>query len=121
MVVDMKDVYWLAGLVEGEGCFYLHKRTKMPCIILGMTDRDVIERAAQIFGAQVYCMPVKRPAPRKTIWRINFAGTLAAEWMMTLYSLMGTRRKEQIHKALTAWKSVPAVAKRNRRRFHGAS
>ena len=38
-------VDWLAGLLEGEGCFDLH-RGKYPRIRVVMNDHDVVERAA---------------------------------------------------------------------------
>jgi hypothetical protein len=51
----MHSVEWAAGLFEGEGCIYykhvngyLHKR-----LALTMTDEDVVNRFADVFGWSV--------------------------------------------------------------------
>lgn len=52
-MIKAKDIYWLAGLLEGEGCFtvrrYEGRQTGgLPVINLWMTDLDVIKRASTI-------------------------------------------------------------------------
>lgn len=42
--MELKDLYWLAGLLEGEGCFTYSGST--PMVQLQMTDKDVVERAS---------------------------------------------------------------------------
>lgn len=50
----MKEIYWLAGLLEGEGCFHAYrqgrKKTPNPLVQVqvAMTDKDVVERIAGI-------------------------------------------------------------------------
>lgn len=46
------DTIWLAGLLEGEGTFDLH-RGKYPRVRVGMTDRDVVGRAATLMDTRV--------------------------------------------------------------------
>jgi hypothetical protein len=105
--MDLNKLRWAAGLIEGEGCFYLHKKSNMPCIIIGMTDYDVIQRLAKFLDVTLIG-PIKRTNNRKEFWRINFAGKRAAAWAMTLYPLMGTRRRTTITKMITAWRTIPA-------------
>lgn len=40
------DVAWAAGVFEGEGCWYYHRRGKVRriCAQVQMTDRDVLDR-----------------------------------------------------------------------------
>lgn len=45
----MNQIVWLAGLLEGEGNFR-HQGKSAAIIQLGMTDRDIVERASQIMG-----------------------------------------------------------------------
>lgn len=50
-----QDVIWLAGLLEGEGCFTVRQprpahRAELS-VRAKMTDRDVVERAAAVFPA----------------------------------------------------------------------
>ena len=41
-----KELHWLAGLLEGEGCFTFN--TYSPVIMLAMTDEDEVRRAATL-------------------------------------------------------------------------
>ena len=45
-------IKWLAGLLEGEGCFTA--RGKYPSVILKMKDHDVVKRAATLMKARTY-------------------------------------------------------------------
>jgi hypothetical protein len=48
-----EQVAWAAGLFEGEGCWNAYRRESGKIQMqarLGMTDRDVVERFAQIVG-----------------------------------------------------------------------
>src|SRR3990167_2221100 len=40
------DVAWIAALLEGEGYFYI-ENDRRPCVRLGMSDVDVVERYAK--------------------------------------------------------------------------
>lgn len=118
MGVETTDLHWLAGLLEGEGCFTLKssqyptasgfKTSFIPTIQLNMTDRDVVERAASLMRLRVggpYMHNKKKNA--KPMFYIRAGGRRAAGWMMTLYSLMGKRRKEKIYQILSAYNKIP--------------
>lgn len=49
--MDEISLAWLAGLLEGEGYFALSQGN--PVIRVNMTDRDVIERVADLMGGSV--------------------------------------------------------------------
>lgn len=104
-MINMKDVFWLAGLLEGEGCF--KSSGNGVSIILGMTCRDVVERAARLLGANIQRPRQSTPPGHKDMVYCQVNANAAAGWMMTLYPLMGRRRKEAIEKALTKWKTLP--------------
>jgi len=110
MKLEMKDLYWLAGLLEGEGCFCWsagRDRYRYPRISLSMTDQDVIVRAQSFFGT---CKSTGyTPSARKPYYTIQITGSRAAGWMMTLYSLMGKRRKARIKEILLLWKSKQSI------------
>ena len=109
MTVATRDILWLAGLIEGEGSFRGAKNGYVG-IMLGMTDEDIIDRAAHIMqGPKVV---VERKQGYKTMFRLTIYGPRAAGWMMTLYTLMGNRRQAKIRECLKAWKTVHS--KRNR-------
>lgn len=104
-MINMKDIYWLAGLLEGEGCFFLNQK-KYPEICVHMADKDVLDEVARIMDAKVY-------GPYKNVkkWRIRYSvhirGKKAIGWMMTLYILMKQRRQQKIKEILLLWKSFP--------------
>jgi hypothetical protein len=104
--MQLSDICWLAGLLEGEGCF-LSTANKTPGIQLLMTDRDVVERAAALLGGRVG-PPEIRGGNRKPRYSTRIYGNLAASWMMTLYAQLGTRRRAAVRKALTKWRSYIA-------------
>lgn len=101
--IRIHDIAWLAGLLEGEGCFSIVGRSVV--IELQMTDKDVVEHAAQLLNTPVYVN--KKKPNRKMVWRLHLHGNRAAGWMMTLYSLMGLRRRGRIKELLTGWRLSP--------------
>lgn len=109
------DLGWIAGIVEGEGCFAyswgsaearLHRRNIGSVHLkIAMTDRDVMERLRVLMGAprELYMMP--RKAHYKTQYRVDFTGRRAIEWAFTLYPLLGERRRAKIRQLVAQWKT----------------
>lgn len=106
------EIHWIAGLLEGEGCFRLHKKFQTPMIYIGMTDRDTIEKARAILGGNSAIH--ERPGLKDTHKRIySFAVTpsrLAIEWMHILYPLMSERRKKRIKEIIAIYDAKPRRA-----------
>ena len=102
------DLHWLAGLLEGEGTFLAGPPSapRSPAIQFWMTDRDVVERAAAMLDSAVMVV-----APRRAHWKTTYAvrlrGPRAVVWMRRLRSLMGTRRREQIDRAIASYAPDP--------------
>jgi len=97
--MDEKDLYWMIGILEGEGCF--HARSNHDCrypvqIVLRMTDKDIVQKVANYWerGIRGY----NRDKRYRTVYVTTISGTEALKWMQKLYPLMGMRRKEQIQK-----------------------
>lgn len=101
------EIKYLAGLLEGEGSFSFHGGT--PVIAFGTTDRDVIDRARDLLGHHGVTSTRAATARWKQMFQIFLCGESAAGWMMTLYVLMGWRRKTAIASALRRWRTA-AVA-----------
>lgn len=95
---SVKSIAWLAGILEGEGYFSL---SPSPTITLSMTDEDIVRKVAQIFKRPYNLNP---KAGSKMQYRVNVCGTPAIEWMFTIYSLMGERRKFKITEIINEWK-----------------
>jgi hypothetical protein len=101
---SVRDIAWLAGLLEGEGCF--SKRGNCITIQLYMADRDVVERAARLLGALSVGVRDYTNSKWKTCYYCTVSGPPAAAWMMTLYGLMGTRRQARIRELLVIFKKA---------------
>lgn len=104
------DIAWLAGLLEGEGCFRYHSQGKgrihpgTPGFQLQMTDRDVVAKFANLM-ARPLLGPYGPYAHRgKEVWACYVTGPQAVGWMMTLYPLLGERRQEKIREMISVWK-----------------
>src|SRR5712691_9526273 len=102
------DIHWLAGFLEGEGSFGKNN-SGVPQISATSTDLDVVRRMATIVGGPVYDHWHGRNAKPhwKRAYRCVKGGNATAGWMMTLYPLMGLRRRLQIEKVLKQWMGRP--------------
>ena len=89
-------IAWLAGLLEGEGAFTVSGH-RQPNIKVGMTDEDVVRRAADILGSRNVAHRMDSRG-FKDIFITQIAGQRAANWMTVLYPMMGTRRQAQIYR-----------------------
>lgn len=97
------DIVWLAGLLEGEGCFgFSGSKVGSARVALAMTDNDVVGRAAKLLNSKINHRV--RGGQYKDVFATAVYGSQAAGWMMTLYSLMGQRRRETIKTSLTRWR-----------------
>lgn len=107
-MVTNKDLFWLAGLLEGEGCFtWTGAGEGTPRIILGMTDLDVVLRAKQIMSPNSKLTTSKpKSSNSKESYSFSISGKNAASWMMTIFSLMGSRRQDRIFELITSWKQT---------------
>ena len=95
-LTETRDIIWLAGLLEGEGYFGLN-RGKYPRITLHMTDEDIVIRAAALMGSNIY--------RQRNCWIAQVNGARAIMWMMTLYTLLGERRREAIRMVIKVWRT----------------
>lgn len=105
-MIEMSDLVWLSGWLEGEGSFIVYGPGKYfgrPVISSGCTDLDVAQRAASILRCKVYSRPI---AGKKTMHLVRVNANTAAAWMMTLYPLMGVRRQARIRECLSKWRAV---------------
>ena len=115
------EIHWLAGIIEGEGNpgTWVHRRSggtyHYPRIQMIMTDEDVVARVAALTEAKMYgpyTSKRKTPGkPYKPYWQLCILGDHAVAWMLTLYPLMGLRRRQQIWTAVMRWRYRTAAGK----------
>lgn len=107
-MISVKEIAWVAGILEGEGSFGLTNKRKAPCIWLGMSDADVIERVRSIVDKSLSITIIKnsRKPTYKDQYRITLNGSRAIGWMFTIYQFMSIRRKARIRECIQAWKTA---------------
>ena len=107
MIPSKTDLSWAAGLFEGEGsccvCTDHNKGTKQARVKISMTDKDVIEHFHSVvgFGTVVPNGPSSKVlASRpdfKPQWCWSTGNFERVQYFICMfYSLMGTRRKQQM-------------------------
>lgn len=111
--MNPEETAWLAGLLEGEGSFFLLRNRVSgkvylyPQVIVGMTDRDVIERAAVMMESSV--ASVSNGQGRKRIYRAHAVGRKAVRIMRLIRPHMGLRRGKKIDDLLADWDARPTA------------
>jgi hypothetical protein len=102
-MVSVNDIYWAAGLFEGEGCFSFH-HDNCPGTQVSMTDEEPIQRIKSIFGVGLARTATRKTKKGKTVFLFRSYGKDAIQIMMTIFSIMSPRRKEKIKEIIGHWK-----------------
>ena len=114
-MISSAELGKMAGLLEGEA--YFGRRAPYPkdlVIVISMTDRDVIGWVAGHWGVIPWLEPLRQE--RRRLYRATVCSRKAAQWMMTIFPLMGERRKAKIAALLAEWRKPnrPSPADINR-------
>ena len=120
-MISALQIGWLAGIIEGEGCIVIpNKPGKSLQVAIGMNDKDVVNQVAKLFGSNLRGPYKKKVVRHKPSWAVSAQGKRAAGILMTVYALMGKRRKAAIRKGLSLWKkqSMPNKDKTSCPRGH---
>ena len=103
-----KETAWLAGILEGEGCFSFNRTA---IITLSMTDLDIVKRVAVLFGNR----PLRSYAPRgnqkKSVHTTSVCADRAMRIMGLILPYMGERRSARIKEVMAICAARPGVAK----------
>ena len=94
-----RELEWAAGFLEGEGCF----SGSRSLISASQSSREPLDRLQGLFGGSIgqYAYTSSwRKGGKKAYWLWTVTGSRARGVMMTLYSLLTIRRKEQIRQSL---------------------
>lgn len=103
------EVAWVAGILEGEGCWTKRNDPKRSTwwIAVRMTDRDIIDRLMEVTGVG----SVSDARPLRDTYKMAWAWQVAArphrEWLtIQVWPWMGERRRARI---LELWPDILAV------------
>ena len=121
--MKQKDLYWMAGIIEGEGAMYVKEKQKSAVLVIDMTDKDVVERVANLWkNKTIYTHTPKNPNGNdyKTMYKVQRKGYPALIIMQLIYPIMGDRRKKQIEKCFDLYnynihKKLPIKSKTDQR------
>lgn len=108
-MTKLEHIYWIAGYLDGEGYFGF---SDCPVIAVNSTDRDLIQKLVIYAKLNITVYEKKPDNPNhSTQWTVHICGSLAIQWMMTIYSLLCKRRQEKIRLVLNKWKSLGLMNK----------
>jgi hypothetical protein len=113
------ELGWLIGLIEGEGCLQIRKTSeaKWPSLSLWMTDRDIVQRASDLFALPAGRIRTRTCSNRVTgaAYRAQFGFTLGGRhlvpWLRLFYPHMSERRRAKM-KELLALEVTPVKPQR---------
>jgi hypothetical protein len=108
--MNTADLYWAAGIMEGEGYFSI-RRGRDLVAQLSMTDKDVVYRFRSVFGFGSSIKERILPSGKIAYTWTSTNQRQTAGFFMTLLGLMGKRRAEKIIECLAAWKTKPLPMK----------
>lgn len=106
-----RDVAWLAGILEGEGTFFMRSRNRKgksfylyPVVSVEMCDEDVLQSIREVVGSgTVYASATN--SLRKTGWKVTYKltweGGKAIELMTLVLPYMHSRRAAKIREILS--------------------
>lgn len=103
----MKNIEWVAGLLEGEGTFIPGPPSKphMPILVCEMTDEDVLRKLADCLDINSVTPVKKRQEHWKQSYVVQLRGSRAVSVMQELRPYMGSRRQKQIDKAIACYEN----------------
>lgn len=102
-MTDLEKTIWLAGLLEGEGCFTTTGAKKSyVAVYLVSTDKDVVETASEIMDCKVQTLKRISSVSRKPQYRAVVQGDKARKIMRNVLPFMGHRRTVRITELLEA-------------------
>lgn len=114
---DMRELFWAAGFIEGEGSFPLTRdlarKHQSSRVMATQNEREPLERLVALFGGGICHVSWKLG----TGWQWHTYGSRARGIAMTLFPLMSIRRKGQIRKMLKNDTAFPQGSAEHRRRL----
>jgi hypothetical protein len=105
----MRELFWAAGFLEGEGTFAGRCGSASARVAAAQAQLEPLERLRGLLGGDIWTVTVKPGL--KPMWTWQESGPAAIGIMFTMYGLMSPRRREQIRRTITWWRSRPVYAK----------
>jgi len=111
--MKLADIGYVAGIIDGEGWIGLSSPNRkwgrqIPQICVSMADEDVVRKLKAITGVGNVTIrpPQKGREHHKTIYRWTvYKGADAAGVLMTIWPLLGERRRAKAEAVLLHWRN----------------
>lgn len=96
----VKNIAWLAGLLEGDGCFQIKNgKARLPRITVAMLDKDIVEEVAIFLKSTITEYPT--PKGDKIMYKTTMSKRSVLEpLLLQLYPYLGKRRQEQVREMI---------------------
>ncbi len=96
------SVEWLAGYVDGEGCFQIRNGNRQPYLSISSANYDLLRAIQEQYGGRVYKHGSATDRRRKSwVWRIN--GEHVEKLILKLLPYLREKATQAI--GLLAWQS----------------
>lgn len=100
-MIDLLDIGWIAGFIEGEGTFGCRGKTVF--VSVSQVQKEPIDRLHAMLGGKVYRIEQMDGSRRMAFYKWFVHNEQARGLIMTLFALMSPRRKAQMKAALAPW------------------
>lgn len=101
-MIAVRDLCWAAGFIEGEGTFSVTNRINLR-LAVPQVERAPLERLQHLFGGNIRWSERPRGARHIHTWSLNVTHQVAGI-AMSIYGIVGPRKRAQIGKCLAAWR-----------------
>lgn len=103
MPLTVRNIEWLAGFLDGEGCF----RFNINRCVVQVVQKDPwpIMKIHQLVGGRLYRVKGSCESGR-FYYSLHLTGRYAVGLMLTLYPLLSPRRQQKIVECMGKWKMV---------------
>jgi DNA-binding CsgD family transcriptional regulator len=115
--LDEGAIGYLAGLINGEGCFSLSgKRWPMPAFVISMTDKDALEKVAKWLKTKVVRERKTSSRPRKKqAWKVAVVGQKAMDVFNLTKDHLTMAKREQFERVMRKARERGYMSRKERR------
>ena len=108
---ELKDIYYLAGFIEGEGSMRSRPGSPVPSIIVNASQvhRCPLDKIRSTFGGKVYGPYKGRKKTENDYYLWSAHGPRAVGILQTLYPLLSQRRQTQITTILSSLREKETI------------
>lgn len=118
--MELKDIGWIAGFLEGEGYFGITRTCSV--IAVSQVNPEPLKKLQRLLGGKI-CHCKNNHINHNNFDRWSVHASRAVGIMMTVFPLMSLKRRDKIRKVIQIWKDAPGRGHYNRskRGYHNSS